>query len=96
MNKIKLSKKVISEIDDLVKKNLDAEEIDIENFFRTLTVHVIKLNYEYAVDFFSATSMISQCQAVVMEMLSSDENFKELLDLETRSKSGMIENKNIH
>ena len=96
MNKIKLSKKVISEIDDLVKGNLDAEEIDIENFFRTLTVHVIKLNYEYAVDFFSATSMISQCQAVVMEMLSSDENFKELLDLETRSKSGMIENKNIH
>ena len=86
----------MSEIDNLVKKNLDAEEIDIENFFRTLTVHVIKLNYEYAVDFFSATSMISQCQAVVMEMLSSDESFKELLDLETRSKSGMIENKNIH
>ena len=27
---------------------------------------------------------------------SSDENFKELLDSETRSKSGMIENKNIH
>ena len=96
MNKIKLSKKVISEIDNLVKGNLDAEEIDIENFFRTLTVHVIKLNYEYAVDFFSATSMISQCQAVVMEMLSSDESFKELLDSETRSKSGMIENKNIH
>ena len=96
MNKIKLSKKVISEIDDLVKKNLDAEEIDIENFFRTLTVHVIKLNYEYAVDFFSATSMISQCQAMVMEMLSSDESFKELLDSETCSKSGMIENKNIH
>ena len=86
----------MSEIDNLVKKNLDAEEIDIENFFRTLTVHVIKLNYEYAVDFFSATSMISQCQAVVMEMLSIDESFKELLDLETRSKSGMIENKNIH
>ena len=96
MNKIKLSKKVISEIDDLVKRNLDAEEIDIENFFRTLTVHVIKLNYEYAVDFFSATSMISQCQAMVMEMLSSDESFKELLDSETRSKSGMIENKSIH
>lgn len=96
MNKIKLSKKVISEINDLVKKNLDAEEIDIENFFRTLTVHVIKLNYKYAVDFFSATSMISQCQAVVMDMLSNDESFKELLDSETRSKSGMVENKNIH
>ena len=96
MNKIKLSKKVISEIDDLVKGNLDAEEIDIENFFRTLTVHVIKLNYEYAVDFFSATSMISQCQAMVMEILSSDKRFKELLDSETRYKSGMIENKNIH
>ena len=96
MNKIKLSKKVISEIDDLVKKNLDAEEIDVENFFRTLTVHVIKLNYKYAVDFFSATSMISQCQAVVMDMLSNDKSFKELLDSETRSKSRMIENKNIH
>ena len=96
MNKIKLSKKVISEINDLVKKNLDAEEIDIENFFKTLTVHVIKLNYKYAVDFFSATSMISQCQAVVMDMLSNDKSFKELLDSETRSKSGMIENKNIH
>ena len=96
MNKIKLSKKVISEIDDLIKANLDAEEIDIENLFRTLTVHVIKLNYEYAVDFFSATSMISQCQAMVMEMLSRDESFKELLDSETRSKSGMNENKNIH
>ena len=86
----------MSEIDNLVKRNLDAEEIDIENFFRTLTVHIIKLNYEYAVDFFSATSMISQCQAMVMEMLSSDESFKELLDSETRSKSRMIENKNIH
>ena len=86
----------MSEIDNLVKRNLDDEEIDIENFFRNLTVHVIKLNYEYAVDFFSATSMISQCQAIVMEMLSSDEGFKELLDSETRSKSGMIENKNIH
>ncbi len=96
MNKIKFSKKVISEIDDFVKGNLDAEEIDIEDFFRTLTVHVIKLNYEYAVDFFSATSMISQCQAMVMEILSSDERFKELLDSETRYKSGMIENKNIH
>ena len=96
MNKIEFNKKVISEIDDLVKGNLDAEEIDIEKFFRTLTAHVIKLNYEYAVDFFSATSMISQCQAIVMEMLSRDENFKELLDSETSSKSGMIENKNIH
>tara|TARA_B100001027_G_scaffold190875_1_gene144960 strand:- start:108 stop:398 length:291 start_codon:yes stop_codon:yes gene_type:complete len=96
MNKIKFSKKVISEIDDFVKGNLDAEEIDIEDFFRTLTVHVIKLNYEYAVDFFSATSMISQCQAMVMEILSSDKRFKELLDSETRYKSGMIENKNIH
>ena len=96
MNKIELSKKVMSELDNLVKRNLDTEEIDIENFFRTLTVHVIKLNYEYAVDFFSATSMISQCQAMVMEMLSSDESFKELLDSETRSKSGMIENKNVH
>ena len=86
----------MSEIDNLVKRNLDAEEIDIENFFRTLTAHIIKLNYEYAVDFFSATSMISQCQAMVMEMLSSDESFKELLDSETRSKSRMIENKNIH
>ena len=96
MNKIELNKKVISEIDNLVKRNLDAEEFDIENFFRTLTAHVIKLNYEYAVDFFSATSMISQCQALVMEMLSRDESFKELLDSETRSKSGMTENKNIH
>jgi hypothetical protein len=40
--------------------------------------------------------MISQCQAMVMEILSSDERFKELLDSETRYKSGMIENKNIH
>ena len=96
MSKIKLSKKVISEIDALVKENLDAEEINIETFFRTLTTHVIRLNYEYAVDFYSATSMISQCQALVMEILSKDENFKELLEIEIESKTGMIESKRIH
>ena len=32
--------------------------------------------------------MNSQCQALVMEILSKDENFKELLEIEIESKTG--------
>ena len=49
MSKIKLSKKVISEIDALVKKNLDSEEINIETFTgnKSFSAYTMELTKKY-------------------------------------------------
>ena len=96
MAKFTLNKKIIDDLEALVESNLKSDEIDVETFFRTLTAHVIRLNYDYAVNFFSATAMIAQCNEFVMGDLYQEADFKKITKSEKKAKAGMIESKEIH
>tara|TARA_B100000989_G_scaffold216557_1_gene164923 strand:- start:202 stop:504 length:303 start_codon:yes stop_codon:yes gene_type:complete len=81
MNNPEIDKKLSSAIDEVISIYLESTDVEVIDLFRSLTKHVISLNYQYASNYRSATGMIAQCLNDVMcdlqEQKIFDDEFKD-------------------
>ena len=77
MNNPEIDKKLSGAIDEVISIYLESTDVEVIDLFRSLTRHVISLNYQYASNYRSATAMIAQCLNDVMCDLQEQKIFND-------------------
>ena len=77
MNNPEIDKKLSGAIDEVISIYLESTDVEVIDLFRSLTRHVISLNYQYASNYCSATAMIAQCLNDVMCDLQEQKIFND-------------------
>ena len=88
MNNPEIDKKLSGAIDEVISIYLESTDVEVIDLFRSLTRHVILLNYKYASNYRSATGMIAQCLNDVMCDLQKQKIFDD--EFKDNSKKGKV------